>query len=1227
MLLIFMSGVISSYWFLTDPQRIRLMSQAYLSGLVGGPVEVGSASLTILQGLTLAHVTVHVDNGGGPDSALVVADAIEIQYNPSLLLRGKLQATRIIATGTHVNLVEDSFQGRWNYQRLRQKKEKSAVHTTEGKQLFPEVVLRDARVEYSEMDGGRCEPRGAMDFEGRAFPSSDGARYLFEVQSRGAIEGVGPVAAGEIHLADGSVTATLSRFNFGRDIQAMLPRQVRDFWIAHQLEGALDIPEFNYLPTKPGTPSKFRVRTVLRHVKLIVRARELAAADAPVDASVNAGMIQRLWSYPKRVNAVLDKLQMLPEQPPMVLEDVSGSFLFDQNGISFDRVCGSLDGATVQMNGAVSGYSSNAPMHFRLESLPGQVVGVPTAPHFFQSLPPPARVAIMMLHPQGIGTISMDIRRDLPGDQPSVTGQITILDGAFSCVFFPYPVTGATGNVVFYPDKSKTFERVELRDLHAHGIIGGPNEHCDMRLDGWVAAMNPDIGCQIRARSQDVIAEPALFQALPAPVRHAMAVFKGMQPGAYPNFRGGFDCNVFVPPGHNMRPIVSVDLNFTDGSGRFAAFPYPLEKVHGTVTVRDGYLVFNDVKMQHGPAAMDLNGRVTWPTNLPDGTDVIAKPDIRITARDVPIDDELLKVLPGDASAWIRSIGLHGTVDMDGPVVGKPTESDPNAVDYQLGVTLRNAGARPLNGDFAVSNLAGNLVIHPDHVELLALHGNRGDSAIVAAGTVNWSSGQPIVKLNGEATGLAMDAQLLKLLPDAAREAWSSLNASGNIDADLFYNGLCPALPGQPAASTRAVTTTAMPAAATLPPDFKLTIHPRGLSVMSNAIPYRLNDCSGSVVIDPDHVTITDFTGHHGKSKVVINGKGLTRNAVDWDLSLLGKDLPTDPDFRKALPPPVLQLLLGLKMNGNLGVDLKSVKYRGDHGDQQPDLDVSGELLVGDTAVDLGVPLTKIDGAMGFDAAVRRGRMVAFHGEVGLDSPELADRPVKQLKATLDLPAGSDCLNISGIQGEIAGGDIAGQVSVHLPDSGPGNYSMDFAVKNADLREVAKQVAGKGQRIQGQVSASLALQGDWTDPKTRRGRGDVMVSGKEIYQIPLLLGLMEVTNLSLPTSSPFSEGTARYLVEGQRVTFEQIQMRSVSMVMSGNGWLDFDTKKVRMNFTTENPQIPKLPIINDLVAGAREELLQIQVRGTVQNPKVSTSSLHTFTTTVDEVLTGSDQQK
>src|SRR5437763_1802415 len=164
----------------------------------------------------------------------------------------------------------------------------------------------------------------------------------------------------------------------------------------------------------------------------------------------------------------------------------------------------------------------------------------------------------------------------------------------------------------------------------------------------------------------------------------------------------------------------------------------------------------------------------------------------------------------------------------------------------------------------------------------------------------------------------------------------------------------------------------------------------------------------------------------------------------------------------------------------------------------------------------------------------------------------------------------------------------------------------------------------KKDDIRGQMSASLALEGVFDQPASRRGRGDVLVNGRQLYQIPLVLGLLQITNLALPITSPFSEATCRYTVDGGRVTFETIELRAKQMLMQGSGHLDFDTKRVRMTFVTQNDTWPKLPVIGDLLQGARNELLQIHVRGTITEPQVSASAMNTLTTTIDEVFRGAN---
>jgi hypothetical protein len=76
------------------------------------------------------------------------------------------------------------------------------------------------------------------------------------------------------------------------------------------------------------------------------------------------------------------------------------------------------------------------------------------------------------------------------------------------------------------------------------------------------------------------------------------------------------------------------------------------------------------------------------------------------------------------------------------------------------------------------------------------------------------------------------------------------------------------------------------------------------------------------------------------------------------------------------------------------------------------------------------------------------------------------------------------------------------------------------------------------------------------------------------------------------------------------------------MMMTGSGHLDFGKKEVRMTFTTDTPGGFKIPFINDIWQGARQELFKINIKGSIQQPKVEAVPFGTVTTTIDEVLKG-----
>jgi hypothetical protein len=274
--------------------------------------------------------------------------------------------------------------------------------------------------------------------------------------------------------------------------------------------------------------------------------------------------------------------------------------------------------------------------------------------------------------------------------------------------------------------------------------------------------------------------------------------------------------------------------------------------------------------------------------------------------------------------------------------------------------------------------------------------------------------------------------------------------------------------------------------------------------------------------------------------------------------------------------------------------------------------------LAGDT-VQPGVTLTDVKGIVTLKGSVREGLLSELDGAMALDSMKFAGRDAKNFRATIHKPTDLPVVRIGDLQGDVAGGTMAGQLDFSFPEDEPGRFDLNLVVREADVKKLA---GGQEADVSGRLAASLALEGEWSDQSSRRGRGDVLVLGKRMYKIPVVLGLMEIANLSLPLNSPFSEGTASYSVQGNTVTFERIALRSDQMTMAGTGSMNFATKKVKFLFSTDNPNWPRLPFVNDLISGARNELFQIRVNGTIQEPKVSAGSFSTITTTVDEVLRG-----
>ena len=112
---------------------------------------------------------------------------------------------------------------------------------------------------------------------------------------------------------------------------------------------------------------------------------------------------------------------------------------------------------------------------------------------------------------------------------------------------------------------------------------------------------------------------------------------------------------------------------------------------------------------------------------------------------------------------------------------------------------------------------------------------------------------------------------------------------------------------------------------------------------------------------------------------------------------------------------------------------------------------------------------------------------------------ELSGRQATDVKTQLMKRPGQNAMKLSQIGAQMVGGQLAGQIDWTYPDTGPSRYAMALVLRNADVKALTGDTMPDAH---GTVSASLSMEGDFNDPYSRRGGGDVSVTGDQLYRIP-----------------------------------------------------------------------------------------------------------------------------
>ena len=1184
--LIVMLTLIAGYIFVTDRTRVKTFVEQQTSRVLGATVTIGDARLSIFEGLRLDDVRVKAGEGNQPP--IFQAKRLHVSYDPRSLFRGDVAAERVVAVEPRVRLVEDLDNKRWNFQLLDHRGAVSAgASDLGGRQVLtlPEVLVRNARFDYAQIENGRESEVSTLQLEGQFTPDASGL-YRFRVQSRSGAERAFPSAEGWLKADGSAVGLTVSDVDFVDEIKSILPAQVRRFWESHRLSGRLDQVALD-LFRKPNGQAGFRVQTDLSDVSLSIPPTTWMGPQDRRQVQQWQDAFGRLASPTLGASVMAGRIvgAMTPES--LRLKDVDARFTFTDERIAIERLRAHVDENALEFSGHIDGYAADAAAELHVRTPAGQRIVLTPSPGFIGAMPWPVQEIYYRFRPIGSADLWLDVTRTAGAPRPTLAGEMNVTGGTFTFDRMPYPVERASGKFRFGNDPVTRREMLEIVGITGHGPLAGPNGEATLAVNGTISPLDETAGADIHITGRNVQAERKLIESLPPLTQKAVLNFDAEKTGRLPTFRGEFACDVQRAVGLGQPWLITTKLDLLDGSGLFKGFPYPLKNVTGSVRVYDDHVDLAGVHMPAGGGTAELGGTINWIKHDAKTNEPLIQTDLQVKARNVPIDAALMNALPANRRKHFERLGLSGRVEVDGQIEPSAPDSEDPAVDLQ--VKLTNGRAKPTDLKVDIDDLRATVRVKGERADVDSFDGKLGGATIVGTASADATDGEPRVLIEANVSGLRADAAPLDALPPDAAKSIRSLHARGDVDVDFRYAG---------------------------DDDYRVVVRPLKLSVTPEILPLRFDGIAGRIVAEPKAVRLEKLTAKYGDAPVSLDGT-IDPKTGDADVSVAGRDLVIDAPLTKALPTVLGDVVNTLTLTGPVAIDCPKLVLK--QPTTQPvrpaNTTFDATLWLQKTSMKVAADLTDVVGRVSLAGNVDGDTLGRLDGKLAIDEMTFAGRKIERLNGAVAKRPGEDLLRLTGLSARVAGGQVAGQIETVLSRRDP-RFGLNLLVRNAKVSELTGEAA---RGIEGTLTASLAMEGRWDDPRTRRGLGDVQVNGREMVKIPLVFGLMQVANLSLPNREPIRQAGMRYIIQGPLILLNQIDLRSTKSVMQGDGTIDFDKSTVDLRLSLGESPADNLPLFGDLIKSTRQDLMQVRLQGSLTAKAGTGGAFSIFDSSVSEV--------
>ena len=608
---------------------------------------------------------------------------------------------------------------------------------------------------------------------------------------------------------------------------------------------------------------------------------------------------------------------------------------------------------------------------------------------------------------------------------------------------------------------------------------------------------------------------------------------------------------------------------------KFRGFPYPARNITGKLEI-DALTKSTkiDLTAHDYPRTIEMKGH--W-----NGLGKDADVNLRLFAREVPLDKTLIRALPEQIQKLTRSFNPSGFCHVTTQISHVPG-TDKFCNEYHA--RFYDASVSWDGFPYRLSKVTGLLDIYPEHWEFREFQGYHKDGKFSAYGrsepTVSGPS-RVIIGITGRNIGIDEDLrQALEPIPGLAK-AWDTIVPRGQLD----FQTVIDQIPGRPQ-------------------DMDVALDLNGCSIEPTFFRYPLTDLSGHFRFTGNRLAISDLKARHLASRVSIE-KGTVdlspRGGYYADLhNVRGNPIfPTD-GFAAALPESLQQVFQALDLHDPVAVQTRVVVAQTEEPGSLPDVFWDGQLWLKRANLNIGSELSELTGTMACIGRYDGRQLRGLHGNIVLDKVTLLQQPFENVLARIRIPKEMPDVLLVDLKAPIFDGDISGQARIDF--NSVMRYEMDLTASQIDLSKFGKHNLGNKMELEGAASARLHLTGQGKNAmESLDGNGIITIPNGKLYNLPLLLDLLKFLGLRWPDRTAFEQGLAKFSIQGPRVEFQQLELWGNAISVKGQGGVNLDGTNVQLEFYPSWARVEQLlpGPLREMSPMVSKNLLKIEVQGNI----------------------------